>query len=129
MARVFSGADPHKLSATIEVTDVHLVALRMLVDRRDELSKARMQAANRLHGRRSELVPGQAERDVTTGQANPKCASSAAILGRGSALSEGPATGRSSGIGSLVSSWRVWLRGKTVPAARRGATTRWDRWT
>ena len=58
-----------QLSATIEVTDVHLVALRMLVDRRDELSKARMQAANRLHGRLSELVPGQAKRDVTTGQA------------------------------------------------------------
>ena len=49
--------------------DVELEALRMLVDRRDELSKARVQAANRLHRLLSELVPGQSKRDITTGQA------------------------------------------------------------
>ena len=49
--------------------DVELEALRMLVDRRDELSKARVQAANRLHRLLSELVPGQRKKDITTGQA------------------------------------------------------------
>ena len=46
--------------------DGELEALRMLVDRRDELSKARVQAANRLHRLLSELVPGQSKRDITT---------------------------------------------------------------
>ena len=41
----------------------------MLVDRRDELSKARVQAANRLHRLLSELVPGQGKKNITTGQA------------------------------------------------------------
>ena len=41
--------------------DVRLEALRLLVDRRDELSKARVQAANRLHRLLSELVPGPVE--------------------------------------------------------------------
>jgi len=41
----------------------------MLADRRDELSKARVQAANRLHRLLAELVPGQGKKDITTGQA------------------------------------------------------------
>ena len=49
--------------------DAELEALRMLVDRRDELSKARVQAANRLHRLLAELVPGQGKKDITTGQA------------------------------------------------------------
>ena len=49
--------------------DVELEALRLLVDRRDELSKTRVQAANRLHRLLSELVPGQGKKDITTGQA------------------------------------------------------------
>ena len=49
--------------------DPQLEALRMLADRRDELSKTRVQAANRLHRLLSELVPGQGKRDITTGQA------------------------------------------------------------
>lgn len=49
--------------------DAELEALRMLADRRDELSKTRVQAANRLHRLLSELVPGQGKRDITTGQA------------------------------------------------------------
>ena len=55
--------------------DVELEALRMLVDRRDELSKARVQAANRLHRLLSELIPGQSKRDITTGQAKTILAS------------------------------------------------------
>jgi transposase len=49
--------------------DAELEALRMLADRRDELSKTRVQAANRLHRLLSELVPGHGKRDITTGQA------------------------------------------------------------
>src|SRR6186997_2771813 len=49
--------------------DAELEALRMLADRRDELSRARVQAANRLHRLLSELVPGHGKRDITTGQA------------------------------------------------------------
>ena len=49
--------------------DPELEALRMLADRRDELSKSRVQAANRLHRLLAELVPGQGKKDITTGQA------------------------------------------------------------
>ena len=41
----------------------------MLGDRRDELSKSRVQAANRLHRLLAELVPGQRKKNITTGQA------------------------------------------------------------
>ena len=50
-------------------TTCELEALRMLVDRRDELSQTRVQAVNRLHRLLSELVPGQGKKDITTGQA------------------------------------------------------------
>ncbi|KGN41041.1 IS110 family transposase [Knoellia aerolata] len=49
--------------------DVQLEALRFLVDRRAELSRARIQCVNRVHRLLSELVPGQSKRDITTGQA------------------------------------------------------------
>jgi transposase len=49
--------------------DVQLEALRLLVDRRAELSQARIQCVNRVHRLLSELVPGQSKRDITTGQA------------------------------------------------------------
>jgi len=49
--------------------DARLEALRLLADRRDELSKTRVQAANRLHRLLSELVPGQGKKNITTGQA------------------------------------------------------------
>ncbi len=49
--------------------DAELEVLRMLVDRRDELSKAKVQAVNRLHRLLSELVPGQSKKNITTGQA------------------------------------------------------------
>src|SRR4029078_1220229 len=49
--------------------DVQLEALRMLADRRDELSKTRVQAANRLHRLLAELLPGQGKKNITTGPA------------------------------------------------------------
>jgi transposase len=49
--------------------DADLEVLRMLVDRRDELSKAKVQCINRLHRLLSELVPGQSKKDLTALQA------------------------------------------------------------
>ena len=49
--------------------DADLEVLRMLVDRRDELSKAKVQCINRLHRLLSELVPGQGKKDLTALQA------------------------------------------------------------
>ena len=49
--------------------DSQLEALRMLADRRAELSRSRIQTVNRVHRLLSELVPGQSKRDITTGQA------------------------------------------------------------
>ncbi len=49
--------------------DGQLEALRMLSDRRDELSRLRVQTVNRLHRLLSELVPGQAKKDLTALQA------------------------------------------------------------
>ena len=72
--------DPHDAHAVAVVAvrtptlrvlsyDVQLEALRLLVDRRAELSRARIQCVNRVHRLLSELVPGQSKRDITTGQA------------------------------------------------------------
>jgi transposase len=49
--------------------DEELVALRLLVDRRDELSQLRVQTVNRLHRLLAELIPGGAPRDLTAGKA------------------------------------------------------------
>jgi transposase len=49
--------------------DVELEALRMLVDRREELSQQRVQTVNRLQRLLSELLPGQAKKDITALQA------------------------------------------------------------
>jgi transposase len=49
--------------------DSELEALRMLVDRRDELTRARVQTVNRLQRLLSELTPGKAKRNITAGQA------------------------------------------------------------
>jgi transposase len=49
--------------------DAELEALRMLVDRRAELSRQRVQAVNRLQRLLSELVPGKVKRDITALQA------------------------------------------------------------
>ena len=49
--------------------DVDLETLRMLADRREELTRARIQTVNRLHRLLSELTPGRSKKDITTGQA------------------------------------------------------------
>lgn len=49
--------------------DPQLETLRMLVDRRQELARQRTQTANRLQRLLAELTPGEAKKDITTGQA------------------------------------------------------------
>jgi len=49
--------------------DPQLEALRMLVDRRQELARQRTQTANRLQRLLAELTPGRAKKDITTRQA------------------------------------------------------------
>jgi transposase len=49
--------------------DVEIETLRMLVDRRAELSRTRIQTVNRLQRLLSELTPGKAKKDITTLQA------------------------------------------------------------
>jgi transposase len=46
--------------------DGELEALRMLCDRREELTRARVQTVNRLQRLLAELVPGQAKKDLTS---------------------------------------------------------------
>jgi transposase len=55
--------------------DVELEALRMLADRREELTRARIRTVNRLQRLLSELTPGRAKKDITTGQAKAILAS------------------------------------------------------
>ena len=49
--------------------DVELETLRMLAERREELTRARISTVNRLHRLLSELTPGRSKKDITTGQA------------------------------------------------------------
>ena len=49
--------------------DGELEALRMLTDRREALTRRRIQTVNRLQALLAELLPGQAKMDITTGQA------------------------------------------------------------
>jgi len=49
--------------------DEEMVALRLLPDRRDELSHLPVQTVNRLHRLRAELIPGGAKRDMSALQA------------------------------------------------------------
>jgi transposase len=84
-ARVFSTGQGRKTDATdahsiavvalrtptlrvVEVDDA-TVALRLLVDRRDELGGARTLTANRLHRLLADLVPGGAKKDLRARQA------------------------------------------------------------
>jgi transposase len=55
--------------------DAELEVLRMLVDRREELSRAKVQTVDRLQALLAELLPGQAKKDLTTGQAKTMPAS------------------------------------------------------
>ena len=54
--------------------DEELEVLRMLVDRREELTRAKVQSVNRLHRFLFELTPGKAKKDLTSLQAkkNPR---------------------------------------------------------
>jgi transposase len=72
--------DPHDAHAVAVVAvrtkglrvlayDVHLEALRLLVDRRAELTRARIQCVNRVHRLLSELVPGRSKPNMSTAQA------------------------------------------------------------
>lgn len=55
--------------------DGELEALRMLVERREALTRRRVQSVNRLQALLAELLPGQAKKDITTGQAKKMLAS------------------------------------------------------
>ena len=47
--------------------DGELQAMRMLTDRREALTRRRVQTVGRLQALLAELLPGQAKRDITTG--------------------------------------------------------------
>lgn len=55
--------------------DGELEALRMLTDRREALTRRRVQTVGRLQGLLAELLPGKAKRHITTGQAKVMLAS------------------------------------------------------
>jgi transposase len=55
--------------------DENLMVLRLLADRRDELSQARVQTLNRLHRLLAELIPGGAPRHLSLFQADALLAS------------------------------------------------------
>jgi len=55
--------------------DGQLEALRMLSDRREALSRRRVQTVNRLHALLGELLPGRAKKDITPLQAKALLAS------------------------------------------------------
>jgi transposase len=54
---------------TVAVHDA-TVALRLLVDRRDELGRTRTETVSRLHQQPLELIPGEAKKFLTRGQAS-----------------------------------------------------------
>ncbi len=55
--------------------DPQLQVLRMLVERREALTRRRVQTVARLQALLAELLPGQAKKDITTGQAKRMLAS------------------------------------------------------
>ena len=55
--------------------DPELESLRMIIDRRDELTRQRVQTVNRLHRLLGELIPGTGKRDITALQAKARLAS------------------------------------------------------
>jgi transposase len=76
-ARKTDATDAHAIAAVALRTpdlrvlsfDEELVALRLLTDRRDELSARRVQTVNRLHRLLTELIPGGAGKDLTAATA------------------------------------------------------------
>ena len=55
--------------------DAELEVMRMLADRRNILTRRRVATVDRLQAMLAELLPGQAKRDITTGQAKAMLAS------------------------------------------------------
>ncbi len=66
LAAVYAAADPGLVQV---VVDDDLVVMGMLVDRRDELGRARTQTVNRLHRLLLELFPGGAKQFLSAPQA------------------------------------------------------------
>jgi transposase len=94
--------------------DVELEALRMLADRREELTRQRIQTANRLQRLLAELTPGKAKKDITALQAK-------AIL-RPCGLATWP--GRPA-AGSRSSSWPTWSPWRRRSSHSRRNSRRW----
>jgi transposase len=82
-ARKTDAADAHAIAATALRTpdlrvltfDEDLLSLRLLVDRRDELSSRRVQTVNRLHRLLTELIAGGAEKNLSATKAKRLLAS------------------------------------------------------
>jgi transposase len=76
-ARKTDATDAHAIAAAalrapklrVLAYDEELLALRLLADRRDELSARRVQTVNRLHRLLTELIPGGAGKDLTATKA------------------------------------------------------------
>ncbi len=62
-------------SLRVLAADGELEALRMLCDRREELTRVRVQTVNRLQRLLAELIPGQGKKDLTALQAKAMLAS------------------------------------------------------
>ena len=71
--------DAHAVAAVaVRTTTLRVLQLdgeRMLTDRREALTRRRVQTVGRLQALLAELLPGQAKRDITTGQAKTMLAS------------------------------------------------------
>ena len=83
--------------------DGELEALRMLTDRREALTRRRVQSVNRLQALLAELLPGQAKEGHQP------------VAGQGAARQRPPASARATspagpGAGSPPRSWRSWSR-------------------
>jgi transposase len=59
----------HRQGLRVLARDDELEAIRMLCDRRDELSRMRVQTVNRIHRLLAELVPGTKKKDLSAAQA------------------------------------------------------------
>lgn len=59
----------HRDGLRVLAEDDELEAIRMLCDRRDELSRQRVQTVNRIHRLLAELVPGTRKKDLSAQQA------------------------------------------------------------
>jgi transposase len=70
--------------------DGELEALRMLTERRETLTRRRVQSVNRLQALLAELLPGQGKRDITTGQAKAMLAQVRPVTSPGGPVAGSP---------------------------------------